>query len=203
MGIPCRPWDGLERAALLVVGKDAISGSEPIPGDIEKFVALGGKALIMPQDPVWLAEFVGLEPSPQPCLRSVPGDPEQAIARGLASESLGSWPAPISPTPIRLPQRGGWRSLLDAVGQAGYSLLMEADHGWGRITVCAIDLEAAASHDPAKLLARRILSHAARPSRATAPSWRADRDANRRLFDPAPPDAANEKGFYIRVGAAP
>lgn len=203
MGLPCRAWDGNERAALLVIGPDALSGAEPMPGDIEKFVAVGGKVLILPQDPVWLAEFVGMEPSSQPCVRSGPGDPAQAIARGLSSEALGGWPAPIARSPIRLPSRGGWHSLLDATGQAGYSILMEADYGWGRLTLCAIDFLGAASHEPATALARRVISHAARASQATAPTWRADRDANRRLFDPAPPDQAKGNGFYIRASVTP
>ncbi|GEM_PF-6510489 len=223
LGLRYRTWDGLERASLLIIGPDALTGSEPMPGDIEKFAAAGGKVLILAQDPIWIAEFVGLEPSPEPCLRAGPGGLNQAVAQGLPPEALGGWPSPLAKSPIRAPNRGGWRSLLDPIGQPGFTILMEMDYGWGRITWCSIDFDMATGHEPAMALARRVIEHAARPSGLDAPSWRADREANRRLFDPAPtakatPAAApNQKssdpsrsdggttpiGFYITPGTAP
>lgn len=203
LGLTVRPWDGIERAALLVIGEDALAGADPMPGDIEKFVAVGGKVLILPQDPIGLAEFVGLHPSPQPCLRCGPGDPEQAVARGLPSDALGGWSSPMAKAPIRLPDRGGWRSLLDAIGQPGHTILMEADYGWGRITICAIDFENSATRPPAMDLAQRVIAHAGRATQLAAPVWRDDREANRRLFHPSPPDAAGGEGFYRKAGAAP
>ncbi len=190
LGVTTKPWDGKPSPALLIIGREALSGMSTLPGDLKAYVAAGGRALIMTQSPDWFRSAMGFRVSRNATRQIFPVGANHPAVAGLDAADLCNWngettltePYPEEPnlkiTPlygwkwgnqgvvasasIEKPHRSGWRPLLECEFDLAYTPLMELDFGKGRVTLCTLDLEDQAGEDPAAdRLARQILSHAA------------------------------------------
>ena len=178
--------------ALLVLGRESLTDGR-LPFDLGVFVAAGGRALIMAQNPVSVRRFFGMRAAPVQARRLFPVPTAGAFVEGLDAIDLADWNGAgtmleakpdhaamspdrpphgwrwgnngsVSSAMLEKPHRSGWTPLLEGEWDLAYSPLMELGYGKGRLTFCTLDLEDQAAVDPvAERLARRVLVQAARP----------------------------------------
>ncbi|MBE9095630.1 beta-galactosidase [Tychonema sp. LEGE 07203] len=89
------PWNGNAGATtgglpLLIIGREAFSSGEKLPGSLEDFVRNGGKAIIFPQRPEWL-ENMGFRVAGHVSRRAYPVDSNHPAVIGLDGEDLRDW----------------------------------------------------------------------------------------------------------------
>ncbi|WP_228042122.1 MULTISPECIES: glycoside hydrolase family 2 protein [unclassified Tychonema] len=89
------PWNGNAGATtgglpLLIIGREAFSSGEKLPGSLENFVRNGGKAIVFPQGPEWL-ENMGFRVAPHVSRRAYPVDSNHPAVIGLDGEDLRDW----------------------------------------------------------------------------------------------------------------
>ena len=190
LGVSTKPWDGKPSAALLVIGREALSNMSKLPGDLQAYTAAGGRVLIMTQNPDWLRTALGFRVSRYVTRQVFPVDKNHPITAGLDSLDLCNWNSHttltqaypeepnlkaiptygwkwgnqgvVASASIEKPHRGGWRPIFESDFDLAYSPLMELDFGKGRVTICTLDLEDQVPADPvAAVLGKQILAYAA------------------------------------------
>ncbi|WP_445247782.1 glycoside hydrolase family 2 protein [Microcoleus sp. OTE_8_concoct_300] len=90
LGHPLVPWNGSQVSSLLIIGREAFSSGEKLPGSIESFVQNGGKAIVFPQGREWL-ENTGFRVARHVSRRAYPVDSNHPAISGLDSEDLRDW----------------------------------------------------------------------------------------------------------------
>ncbi|MEG4631332.1 beta-galactosidase [Microcoleus sp. AR_TQ3_B6] len=90
LGYPLVPWNGSQVSSLLIIGREAFSSGENLPGSLESFVRNGGKAIVFPQTREWL-ENTGFRVATHVSRRAYPVDSEHPAISGLDSEDLRDW----------------------------------------------------------------------------------------------------------------
>jgi beta-galactosidase len=84
------PWNGSQVSSLLIIGREAFSSGENLPGSLESFVRNGGKAIVFPQRREWL-ENTGFRVAGHVSRRAYPVDSNHPAISGLDSEDLRDW----------------------------------------------------------------------------------------------------------------
>lgn len=188
LGYTVRPWTGQTTTDLVVIGREALA--QPVPADLQRLIAAGGRVLVMAQHPDWTRDALGLRVARHMSRRVFRIDAEHPVVAGLDDEDLRDWAGVstlVEPYPevgtanqampygwkwgnrggltsgaIEKPHHAGWRPLLECEFDLAYTPLMELDHGRGRMIWCALDLEDFVPQEPAAvLLARQLLVYAA------------------------------------------
>ena len=189
LGISFTTWDGKNKSALVVIGREAFSSGNPVPAGLESYVKNGGRVLIMTQRPEWFENSLGLRVSNNLTRMCFPISPTHPVVAGLDATDLQNWrgtgtlvdPKPaydfntlpshgwrwgaegtVSSAAIEKPHFSGWRPILECEFDLAYSPLMELDYGRGRATLCTLDVEDNIPADPvAERLTRQIIHYAA------------------------------------------
>ncbi len=181
--------------SLLVMGRESFQDGK-FPLDLGAFVAAGGRALIMGQNPDSIKGHFGMRVAPVPARRLFPVPTAGEWVKDLDAIDLADWTGAgtlvearpdyaaqssarppygwrwgnngsVSSAMAEKPHRSGWTPLLEGEWDLAYSPLMELGFGRGRLTFCTLDLEDQAAVDPAAArLTQRLLYQAARPVEA-------------------------------------
>jgi beta-galactosidase len=117
LGHPLVPWNGSQVSSLLIIGREAFSSGEKLPGSLESFVRNGGKAIVFTQRREWL-ENTGFRVAGHVGRRAYPVDSNHPAISGLDSEDLRDWvgestlveayPDPIKTAPRMSPANMPW-----------------------------------------------------------------------------------------------
>lgn len=154
LGYSVKPWNGKATSQLLVIGREALSATGKMPGDLEKFVRGGGRVILFEQDPHWVREKLGLRMSHQQSRRVFPVG-ASPITANLGDTDLQDWNGAstlLTPYPDYL--RGG--TPYTALSKTNYpyagwrwgnrhtvaSAAVEKPHrsGWRPLLECEFDL---------------------------------------------------------------
>jgi beta-galactosidase len=84
------PWNGSQVSSLLVIGREAFSSGQNLPGNLETFVRNGGKAIVFPQQREWLRNK-GLRVAEHISRRVYPIDSNHPVISGLDETDLRDW----------------------------------------------------------------------------------------------------------------
>ncbi|EGK87987.1 beta-galactosidase [Microcoleus vaginatus PCC 9802] len=90
LGHPLLPWNGSQVSSLLIIGREAFSSGEKLPGSLENFVRNGGKAIVFPQRREWLKN-TGFRVAAHVSRRAYSVDSNHPAISGLDSEDLRDW----------------------------------------------------------------------------------------------------------------
>lgn len=91
LGYTVVPWDGSSAPRLLVIGREALSGGNKLPGSLEAFVRNGGRGIVFTQDPEWMRSALGFRVAPHLSRRVFPVDATHPALRGLDELDLRDW----------------------------------------------------------------------------------------------------------------
>jgi beta-galactosidase len=190
LGYETKEWaSGNASGELLVIGRKTLSAGYVLPGEIQTYLANGGRVLLMGQDPSWTNHALNLRTAPHLSRRVFRVSGNHAVAAGLDDNDLRDWSGQsrvVEPYPhwpgyewtetfgwhwgnrgavasgaIEKPHRSGLRPILEAEFDLAYSPLMELDYGRGRLMLCALDLEDHFDNTPAaRKLARQVVEYA-------------------------------------------
>jgi beta-galactosidase len=195
LGASAIAWNGeppSKDRPLLVVGCKAFGAAKKaLAADLEKFVAAGGRLLVMSQDPDWMRKSHGFRMSRVVSRRVFPVMAGHPITAGLDADDLRDWAGAgsliearpvydlkantnygwhwgnqgsVSCSMVEKPHLSGWTPILQGEFDLAYSPLMQLGYGKGSALLCTLDLEDQAPVDPvAEILARRILRQAVGP----------------------------------------
>ncbi len=84
------PWNGSQVSSLLIIGREAFSSGQKLPGNLETFVRNGGKAIVFPQRREWL-QNMGLRVAEHVSRRVYPIDSNHPVVSGLDEADLRDW----------------------------------------------------------------------------------------------------------------
>ena len=84
------PWNGSQVSSLLIIGREAFSSGQNLPGNLETFVRNGGKAIVFPQRREWLINK-GLRVAEHISRRVYPIDSNHPVVSGLDEVDLRDW----------------------------------------------------------------------------------------------------------------
>jgi len=90
LGYEVVPWNGSQVSSLLIIGREAFSSGQNLPGNLENFVRDGGKAIVFPQRREWLRNM-GLRVAEHVSRRAYPVDSNHPAISGLDGEDLRDW----------------------------------------------------------------------------------------------------------------
>ncbi len=90
LGYQLVPWNGSQVSSLLIIGREAFSSGQNLPGNLETFVRNGGKAIVFPQRREWLKNM-GLRVAEHVSRRAYPVDNNHAAVSGLDDADLRDW----------------------------------------------------------------------------------------------------------------
>lgn len=90
LGYSVTSWDGSPTKSLLIIGREALSNNQKLPGDLEAFVRNGGRAIIFPQQREWL-EKLGFRVAQHLTRRVFPVDSNHPVVNGLDEADLRDW----------------------------------------------------------------------------------------------------------------
>lgn len=149
-GCAVEDWRGTPSGGLIVIGREALSGSRgrPFPFDLEGTVRGGARVLICTQNPEWLRERLGLRVASHLARRVFPIARDHPVVRGLGASDLADWagvstlvpayPESSLETPAWRSPKYGWHW-----GNRGAvtSAAIEKPHrsGWRPILECEFD----------------------------------------------------------------
>jgi len=199
VGVQVTPWtEGQPAQPVAIIGRDALSGGNQVPGDIERFVREGGRLIVFTQDPQWIEHALHLRVADYSSRQAFVADEEHPIVAGLDAEDLSYWNGSatniegypsypqwewtpkygwkwgnrhtISAAPIEKPHRGGWTPIVEQEFDLAYTPLMELRYGRGLIVFNTFDVEARTRPDPAaQQLTRQLVQYAADAELAPRP----------------------------------
>lgn len=156
LGYRVVPWNGAaDGNRLLVIGREAFTSAQPLPGDLAAFVRDGGHAIIQAQDPHHVRGQRGMRVSYKASRRVYAANPDHPVLSGLDAEDLRDWRGhgtlikakpdyvngsgpDVAKAPTTLPY-AGWRWGLRGTVATGAP---EKPHraGWRPILECEFDL---------------------------------------------------------------
>jgi beta-galactosidase len=150
LGVKWARWDGRPSDRLLVIGRRGWSGGA-LPGDLEQYVASGGRVLLMAQDPAWMASHLGLRIMPAPTRWVFPVDARHPILEGLTIADLRDWAGTSTLVPPTIDPASRYRKGTHGFPWNGWrwgnrgavsSAAMEKPHrsGWRPLLECEFDL---------------------------------------------------------------
>lgn len=90
LGYELLPWNGSQVSSLLIIGREAFSSGQNLPGNLENFVRNGGKAIVFPQRREWL-QNMGLRVAEHVSRRVYPVDSTHPVVGGLDEADLRDW----------------------------------------------------------------------------------------------------------------
>lgn len=90
LGYELVPWNGSQVSSLLIIGREAFSSGQNLPGNLETFVRNGGKAIVFPQRREWLRNK-GLRVAEHISRRVYPIDSSHPVVSGLDEADLRDW----------------------------------------------------------------------------------------------------------------
>jgi beta-galactosidase len=90
LGYEVIPWNGSQVSTVLVIGREAFSSGQRLPGNLENFVRNGGKAIVFAQRREWL-QNMGLRVAEHISRRVYPIDSNHPAVSGLDGEDLRDW----------------------------------------------------------------------------------------------------------------
>jgi len=90
LGYEVVPWNGSQVSSLLIIGREAFSSGQNLPGNLETFVRNGGKAIVFSQRREWLKNM-GLRVAEHVSRRAYPVDTTHPAVSGLDGEDLRDW----------------------------------------------------------------------------------------------------------------
>lgn len=90
LGYEVVPWNGSQVSSLLIIGREAFSSGQNLPGNLETFVRNGGKAIVFPQRREWLRNM-GLRVAEHISRRVYPIDSNHPVVSGLDEADLRDW----------------------------------------------------------------------------------------------------------------
>ena len=90
LGYEVVPWNGSQVSSLLIIGREAFSSGQNLPGNLETFVRNGGKAIVFSQRREWLKNM-GLRVAEHVSRRAYPVDTNHPAVGGLDGEDLRDW----------------------------------------------------------------------------------------------------------------
>jgi beta-galactosidase len=90
LGYEVLPWNGSQVSSLLIIGREAFSSGQNLPGNLETFVRNGGKAIVFPQRREWLKNM-GLRVAEHVSRRVYPIDSSHPIVSALDDTDLRDW----------------------------------------------------------------------------------------------------------------
>ncbi|HXX93735.1 MAG TPA: glycoside hydrolase family 2 TIM barrel-domain containing protein, partial [Planctomycetota bacterium] len=149
LGCAVKDWSARGPSDLLVVGREALSGGQALPMDLEAAVRGGGRVLVLTQSPEWLRTTAGFRVAPHLSRRVFPVSASHPVCQDLEEANLSDWSGPSTlveaypKTPVQDPR---WRSPKYGFhwGNQGVvsSAAVEKPHrsGWRPILECEFDL---------------------------------------------------------------
>ncbi len=90
LGYELVAWNGSQVSSLLIIGREAFSSGQNLPGNLETFVGNGGKAIVFPQRREWLRDK-GLRVAEHISRRVYPIDSSHPVVSGLDEADLRDW----------------------------------------------------------------------------------------------------------------
>ena len=90
LGARLRPWTGESSAAVVLIGREALSGGHALPADLEAYVRGGGRAVVFAQHPDFLRRR-GLRVAQHLSRRVFPVSPAHPVTAGLDAADLRDW----------------------------------------------------------------------------------------------------------------
>ncbi len=171
------PWNG-ENVPLLIVGRNALSGGHPRPGDLEAYVENGGRLILSNQEQAWSESATGVRTSLHVTRRAWPVHASHPLTAGLDGEDFRDWRGAgtafpkevgtsldkperrwiagwhwgnrgsVASSAVEKPHFSAWRPILEADFDLMYSPLMEASFGKGVMIQSALDLEGRTQREP-------------------------------------------------------
>ena len=84
------PWNGSQVSSLLIIGREAFSSGQNLPGNLETFVRNGGKAIVFTQQREWLRNK-GLRVAEHISRRVYPIDINHPVVSSLDETDLRDW----------------------------------------------------------------------------------------------------------------
>jgi beta-galactosidase len=87
LGYTTGAWDG--ESPLVVIGRNGVQQDPTLAAKLEPYVQAGGRALILAQDPDWMARALGWRVCPKVARRVFPMN--SPITRGLDADDLRDW----------------------------------------------------------------------------------------------------------------
>ncbi|MFB8794868.1 MAG: beta-galactosidase [Microcoleus sp.] len=94
LGYEVVPWNGVGSTTgglpLLIIGREAFSSGQNLPGNLETFVRNGGKAIVFPQRREWLRNM-GFRVAEHVSRRVYPIDSNHPVVSGLDEADLRDW----------------------------------------------------------------------------------------------------------------
>jgi hypothetical protein len=91
LGYSVQPWDGKPSNGVVIIGREALSGSGKLPGDLEAFVRGGGRAVVFNQNPAWVQDYLGWRTVPYVSRRVFPLPNPHPVTAGLDEKDLRDW----------------------------------------------------------------------------------------------------------------
>ena len=88
LGYETTPWNGAA-APLVVIGRNALKDNPSLAAKLEPDVRAGGRALILAQDPEWIARALGWRVCPKVSRRAFPLN--SLVTRGIDADDLRDW----------------------------------------------------------------------------------------------------------------
>jgi beta-galactosidase len=151
LGCTVKDWSSRSGADVLVIGREALSGSgnRPLPFDLEALLGSGARVLILAQDPDWLRSSMGFRVCPYLSRKVFPVSAGHPVCQDLDETDLADWAGASTlveaypKTPVQDPR---WRSPKYGFhwGNQGVvtSAAIEKPHrsGWRPILECEFDL---------------------------------------------------------------
>lgn len=152
LGYSIRSWRGETDAGLVVIGRQALSGRQPLPADLGAFVRNGGRAIVFAQDPEWLEDALDLRVAHRLARQVFPVQAGHPALAGLDADDLRDWAGEsdlVEPYPDytsgdvrRSPSGSPWWGWHWGNRGAVCSAPIEKPHrsGWRPILECEFDL---------------------------------------------------------------
>ncbi len=91
LGYQTQVWNGQSAPQLLVVGRESLSRSAALPGNLEAFAQKGGRVLVMEQNPHWLRENIGWRVSHLQSRRVFRVAADHPVTAGLNDDDMRDW----------------------------------------------------------------------------------------------------------------
>jgi len=90
-GYKVRRWNGEKDPPLVLIGREALSREEKLPGDLEGYVRDGGRLLVFTQQPQWIRSALGLRVAEHLPRRAFAVSANHPVMSGLDDVDLRDW----------------------------------------------------------------------------------------------------------------
>ncbi|MBE9126900.1 MULTISPECIES: glycoside hydrolase family 2 protein [unclassified Coleofasciculus] len=91
LGYNVESWNGSFTSSLLVIGREALSSGDKLPGNLEAFIGNGGRAIVFTQNPDWMSSTIGWRIAPHLSRRVFLVNETHLATSGLDELDLRDW----------------------------------------------------------------------------------------------------------------